>query len=144
MSAGAAVLALFAASGFGGISREVAKGWEVSLKHGCVRVLYWDANTIVFHDPQTMRERKRWEIDWLGWVDRGLYFPNGARGTSLQSVAAPLWPIGLALLGWGEFSRRRSRRLMAGECVCGYNLAGLAAGTPCPECGRGQDASVGR
>ena len=54
----------------------------------------------------------------------------------LESVEIPLWlPFAAcaAPVVWACW-RRRSRR---GECLgCGYELAGLRAATPCPECGR--------
>ncbi|MGH7132664.1 MAG: hypothetical protein ACREJO_12030 [Phycisphaerales bacterium] len=58
-----------------------------------------------------------------------------------------LWPFALASLlggGWLVWSGRRARRrAMTGLCLkCGYDLAGLAAGAPCPECGGGKGAAV--
>ncbi len=60
-----------------------------------------------------------------------------------------LWPFALASLlggGWLVWSGRRARkRAMTGVCgKCGYDLAGLAAGSPCPECGDAMNKSVGR
>jgi hypothetical protein len=55
-------------------------------------------------------------------------------------VAAPLWVVGLpagVLLGIDAWMIIRARR---GRCfACGYSLAGLRAGSPCPECGLAPD-----
>ena len=50
-------------------------------------------------------------------------------------VAIPLWMIALpsaAVAAWMLLALRRR----AGHCECGYNLTGLLAEAPCPECGR--------
>ncbi len=58
----------------------------------------------------------------------------------------PVWPgfalntIFYALIAWGlwqvPLAIRRRRRRRKGFCVrCGYDLKGLTAGVPCPECG---------
>ncbi|MGH7131888.1 MAG: hypothetical protein ACREJO_08095 [Phycisphaerales bacterium] len=57
-----------------------------------------------------------------------------------------LQPFALASLlggGWLVWSGRRARgRAMTGHCLkCDYDLAGLAAGAPCPECGGGGRAA---
>ncbi len=60
------------------------------------------------------------------------------------AIWAPLWPFTLAggtvaLLCW----RRRRQVTRIGCCnTCGYALAGLPAGAPCPECGRGVGAAA--
>lgn len=63
-------------------------------------------------------------------------------------------PVGLALnilvfsLGWMAVwvviaLIRHARRAQRGHCpVCNYNLGGLAAGAPCPECGNAAAAGV--
>ena len=52
-----------------------------------------------------------------------------------------IWPFALVSLlggGWLVWSGRRARRrAMTGVCLkCGYDLRGLGAGAPCPECGK--------
>lgn len=57
---------------------------------------------------------------------------------AMGGLGVPLWAptVGLLIPGWVLW-RRTS--VPAGHCrACRYNLAGLPAGAPCPECGSGQ------
>ncbi len=88
-------------------------------------------------DP-TSRYAKPLEIPWPSRK-------NPPIGKVLLPLA-PLWPgfalntIFYAALAWGlwhvPLAIRRRRRRRNGLCVrCGYDLKGLASGSPCPECG---------
>ncbi|MFT3687027.1 MAG: hypothetical protein QM783_19250 [Phycisphaerales bacterium] len=91
---------------------------------------------------------------WNGWYDlrerhafqrsRGpMYIVNSSiAGSTSTNVGIVLWPIPLLLwttaallLPSGILARRRAN---TGACPkCGYSLAGLGDGGPCPECGKG-------
>jgi hypothetical protein len=88
---------------------------------------------------QSVRLPSQWEfrahdlqIQW--WAEWGRAF--GA-GTGLWSrwFALPLWMPFVAVALPTAWVFWRDRRLRPGHCACGYDLAGLAAGAPCPECG---------
>lgn len=74
-------------------------------------------------------------INW--WFDFSFEEP-------ITGGAIPLWlPTGFTLLAtaaaWRAegIVRRRTRGSLCG--TCGYDRAGLAKGSPCPECGGGKD-----
>ncbi len=102
------------------------------------------------------RELPAFETRWF-FERRGMpmrWWP-GCRSTALSGnmiflvIVLPLWmpfvalAIPVALLFWFDRRhRRRARRARAGHCAaCGYDLAGLAAGAACPECGAGRGDS---
>lgn len=58
-----------------------------------------------------------------------------------RQYALALWPVFPVLFAGGWLLQRsgvKAHRRIAGGCClrCGYDLAGLAAGAVCPECGR--------
>jgi len=85
---------------------------------------------------------------WTGWYENGVKPPPALDRPGLGDRRIPLRPLWLGLaadttlfatLAWvgsqlPSAIRRRKRR-RAGRCIrCGYDLAGLSPGTPCPEC----------
>jgi hypothetical protein len=74
------------------------------------------------------RSGRAWEILWTA--------------PKFNDAAVPLWVPFIFIAGpsaWCAWHRRT--KLGEGGCrVCGYSLAGLAAGAACPECGRAHDS----
>ena len=83
-------------------------------------------------------------LDCRDDVDLGLAYwgrHDSVLGGTLWVGAAVLWPIPLLL--WTPAALllrsgyRARRRAMTGRCSkCGYDLTGLGADAPCPECGK--------
>lgn len=69
------------------------------------------------------------------WDDPNAF--NGP-GWSMWSweLTVPLWPVPVAFGAMTWYAGRRIKRLQRHGCdKCGYDTRGLAACTPCPECG---------
>ena len=91
-----------------------------------------DGNVSTVQTPFAEGTERSWTISFVA--------TSGQPGSGRTGVLVILWPTALAPLlggGWLVWAGRRARRrAMAGCCVkCGYDLVGLAAGAPCPECG---------
>ena len=99
--------------------------------------------------------RRGWWWWWYGWRPNGQdYYGvimrekdwNAPWGVEKNS-AVMLWPIpflvwaaGVPVLRSGIVARRRA---VTGSCgKCGYSLAGLGEGAPCPECGKASTAGA--
>jgi hypothetical protein len=69
------------------------------------------------------------------------FFFSGRPGGVMLDLYVPLWIPLVVLLAPTAFLWYRDSRPPLGYCPCGYNLAGLAPGTLCPECGARDRAS---
>lgn len=133
-------IAIVLAWGFSAVVRTrigLGWGWEVSLDCGQAAVTSFIPNhrwrsprgiTMTQHSP---------ELHW--WFD---YHEPPLAGT----LRIPMWfVLSLAIVGtvvaWRLDDRARRRTDVC--ATCGYNRAGLAAGSRCPECGvGGQGAAI--
>jgi len=103
----------------------------VSVEWGAVRCVYHWATP---HPVMSARLRMGWLFlrneAHVFWLPR--YSTRGAFGAG---VTLPLWPAVLAMSVVTVWAHRRSLRPLPGRCRCGYDLAGIGDGVPCPERG---------
>lgn len=87
-------------------------------------------------NPQTVSRLhlRTWEDH--GWQRPYFRFDGGfTPGGQFSHLDIPLWLPAAILVGLGSFLLHRTR--LHGHCpACEYDLRGLPAGSPCPECGR--------
>ncbi len=105
-----------------------------SVQYGCADVANQPGEQGWFayaHGPRGPRDP---EFEPFFWWPRYVSKPGNF------IVIIPLWMIALPSLAAAVWIGRGLGR-RAGQCPCGYDLAGLPAGAKCPECGRSAAAS---
>lgn len=87
---------------------------------------------------------------WLAEAERSKYrsaIPHASPRMGIErdnfgtyaELHVPLWiPLGIGAILTVVLWLPDLRRSPTTGCPCGYDLAGLAPGAPCPECGKGQ------
>jgi hypothetical protein len=148
---GVSVTAVAARSGFRWI-QYTSEYFTVDFARGTMSVEVRDFRLIPFGWSSTDPEWESGTWDWklsdyresgevrferdLGVVAWGSSFPF----FGVRSWYISLWPIamislgsGAGLLWWSASANRRKRRGLCAKCA--YELAGLPASSPCPECG---------
>lgn len=106
---------------------------DVHVYTGGVVVLYRGPAT----PPPRYQPPTQWRVGERGKDSTMVWWVTWEPPSSgLGLLIVPLW-MGVVVVGlptaWLFWSDRRRRR--PGHCRCGYLLAGLADGAPCPECG---------
>ncbi len=98
-------------------TRTAGLPWRTLVQGSCIEIT---------HSTGEMKESRRWA---LGWLPLYPIWPGFALNTLFYSLLA--WRLWYLLL-----AARRWRQRRPGCCVrCGYDLTGIAAEPPCPECG---------
>ncbi len=99
---------------------------EIGVVQGAWFATSFDYCDLPTHFEWFVRDR-RMEHYWL---------PRSFSASGFWSGVLPGWiPVALCALptAWLWW---RDRRPQPGQCACGYDLAGLAPGAACPECGK--------
>jgi hypothetical protein len=137
-----------------GVSAAMVLAWGVSLvlTLNCERSgptsrvgleLGWGCAWLYRYEGESVGTRTIWHVGRIPAFASGVSWRPGVSRISrwprrYTVLCLPLWiPFALiaAPTGWLCW---RDRRVRPGACAaCGYDLSGLPAGAPCPECGRG-------
>lgn len=105
-------------------------GWNFTLEHAALRFTYFDPYLWgpMYHKGFTA-ETPHYAVRWLPSV-------HWSRDVGGQFVVdMPLWVPTVLFAALAMLGRRRGWHLMPWQCLCGYDVRGIAAGR-CPECGR--------
>ena len=108
-------------------------GWRWIGHAGSVSLGWWS------YDMFTWRQRWEYYMVWWPGVDFGVKSAPMPMSVPpmYHLIQVPVWiPLACCAVGGAVVWWRQARRQRRGTCeVCGYDLAGLAPGAVCPECG---------
>lgn len=109
--------------------------FEVLVQRGSLQAAYPDAPMDMEGGGLIFDLDNHFACAWRPEVHRVTM--TGPPLVALNVVALPLWPVVAGVGVLAVFVARRVRTIERGGCrQCGYAVAGMAFGSPCPECGR--------
>jgi hypothetical protein len=108
-------------------------GWSFDARDGTITISWRDSG----YDAAVSQISMFPGIRIWRWWDWYINWGNlGAARSGYALIRITPWPLALLLAGVGLAVLPRRIAHAGCCCRCGYDLAGLAANNPCPECGK--------